>query len=877
MNRIEVSPFDWEPGDEVTFDSLCPGSMSKWLLGSIADRQGLKSKTPATHKRFHYLNTGDKLINLIVILNSAPGNQVMIGQTISQYKILDKLGEGGMGVVYKAHDTKLDRLVALKFLPHHLVANEAEQARFLQEARAASALNHPNVCTIYDIKEEGDKQFIVMEFVDGTTIKEKVPIQKLQDALGYALQIGDALHEAHGKGIVHRDIKCENIMVNPKNQVKVMDFGLAKLKGSLKLTKTSSTVGTLAYMAPEQIQGGEVDARSDIFSFGVVLFEMLTGGMPFRGDHEAAILYSIVNEEPESLQKRRPDISGEVDRIIRRALEKDPEDRYQHIDDMVSELRRIRKQSTRVSRSVVREEPSGTSAPIVSQSGDLSRPGSEDGNSPPPPNPVKRYLAPLMVGLVLVGGAVAYFSFFGKRQSIDTIAVLPFTNAASDSSTEYLSDGITESLINTLSQLSNLSVKSRSSVFHYKGKDIDPQKAGKELGVKAVLTGRVSQRGDDLQISAELVDVSNDNQLWGGQYNKKVVDLLAVQEAISKEISQNLSLRLGGEDEKKLAKHTTENTEAYQLYLKGRFHWNKRKADDLRQAIDYFNQAIEKDPGYALAYAGLGSAYAIYPEYSGLPAREYIPKTEAATNKALELDATLAEPHAALGLTKYAHQWDWAGAETELKRAIELDPNYPTSHHWYSICLRQQGKVDESWSEIKRAQELDPLSPVINLNVGEVLLLKHQEDKAIEQYEKVLEVDPNFPGAHLDLAAAYAKQQKFSDAIGELQKARQILGPNNPYGLGLSGYVYARSGNKEEAQKILNRLISFSTQGLRLSTETALVYAALNDKDKAFEWLEKGIDEQNTGIGYLNILPVWEPLRTDHRFAALLKRIHLTN
>jgi serine/threonine-protein kinase len=799
----------------------------------------------------------------------------MIGQTISQYKILEKLGEGGMGVVYKAHDSKLDRLVALKFLPHHLVTNEAEKARFLQEARAASALNHPNVCTIFDIKEEGDLQFIVMEFVDGTTIKEKVPIQKLQDALSYALQIGDALHEAHGKGIVHRDIKSENIMVNPKNQVKVMDFGLAKLKGSLKLTKTSSTVGTLAYMAPEQIQGEEVDARSDIFSFGVVLFEMLTGSMPFRGDHEAAVMYSIVNEEPEPLQKRRPDIAGEVDRIIRRALEKDPEDRYQHIDDMVSELRRVQKQSTRVSRTMVQEVSPGSSPAADSRSGEYSRPVAGDAASVQAPNKARRYLVPGIVLLLLAGGGIAYFSVAGRNQSIDSIAVLPFTNAASDSSTEYLSDGITESLINTLSQISNLSVKSRSSVFHYKGKDIDPQKAGKELGVKAVLTGRVSQRGDDLQISAELVDVSNENHIWGGQYNKKTADLLSVQETISKEISQNLSLRLGGEDEKKLAKHSTDNTEAYQLYLKGRFHWNKRKADDLRQAIDYFNQAIGKDPGYALAYAGLASAYAIYPEYSGHPANEYIPKTEAAATRALELDANLAEPHAALGLNKYAHLWDWAGAEKELKRAIELNPTYPTSHHWYSICLRQQGKFDEAWSEIKRAQELDPLSPIIDLNVGEVLLLLHQDEKAMEEFEKVLELDPNFPGAHMNLADIYARQKKFDDAIRETEKVRQIVGPESPYGLGLSGYVHAIAGKKEEAEKILAQLISSAKAGRTLSTETALVYVGLKDNDKAFEWLEKGIDEQNSGIGYLKILDDWDPLRGDPRYTALLKKIGL--
>ena len=799
----------------------------------------------------------------------------MIGQTILQYRILEKLGEGGMGVVYKAHDTKLDRVVALKFLPHHLAGHEAEQARFLQEARAASALNHPNVCTIFDIKEENDKLFIVMEYVDGTTIRQKLPIAKLQEALTYAIQIGEALHEAHGKGIVHRDIKCENIMLNSKNQIKVMDFGLAKLKGSLKLTKTSSTVGTLAYMAPEQLQGGDVDARSDIFSFGVVLFEMLTGHMPFRGEHEAAMMYSIVNEEPEPVQKSRPDIVPEIDRIIRRALEKDPEDRYQHIDDLVSELRRVQKQSTKISRIPPGEMPAPPSGETKAESYESDHPV---GGAKTPDQSRKRSRQFVILGVILLllaGGVFGYISFFGKHESIDSIAVLPFTNVGGDPNTEYLSDGITESLINMLSQLSHLSVKSRSSVFHYKGKDIDPQKAGKELGVKAVLTGRVSQRGDDLQISTELVDVSSDNQIWGEQYSKKLADILIVQEIISREISENLSLKLGVEEEKKLAKHSTESTEAYQLYLKGRFHWNKRTADDLRQAVDYFNQAIVKDPGYALAYAALASTYAILPEYAGVPAREYIPKTDAAAMKALDLDATLAEPHAALGLSKYAHQWDWAGGETELKRAIELNPNYPTSHHWLSVCLLQQGKLEEAFSEIRRALELDPLSPIINLNVAENLYVMQHTDQAMEQYQKTLELDPNFPAAHLDLAAIYARQGKYDDAFAELKQARNILGDTNPYGLGLFGYVYAKAGKKDDANNVLKQLLEFSKRGYTISVEIALVYEGLNNYNKSFEWLEKGYDEQDTGLGNTTILPVWDGLRTDPRYKALLKKIGL--
>ncbi|HTK82086.1 MAG TPA: protein kinase [Bacteroidota bacterium] len=794
----------------------------------------------------------------------------MIGQTISQYKILEKLGEGGMGVVYKAHDTKLDRIVALKFLPHHLTTQEAEQARFLQEARAASALNHPNVCTIYDIKEEGDQQYIVMELVDGTTLKHKLPIQKESDVLAYALQIGDALHEAHSKGIVHRDIKCENIMVNSKNQIKVMDFGLAKLKGTMKLTKTSSTVGTLAYMAPEQIQGAEVDGRSDIFSFGVVLFEMLTGRMPFRGEHEAAMMYSILHEEPESVAKSRPDVSPEIDRIIRRALEKDSEDRYQHIDDMVSELRRIQKKSTRVSRASLADIPA---IPTSEQSDSASTAVSS--KTQPIQGPSRRGLV-IGAGVVvlLVAGAAVYFSLFRQQQSIDSIAILPFTNVGADPNTEYLSDGITESIINSLSQIPNLKVMSRSSVFHYKGKESDPQKAGKELGVKAVLVGRVTQRTDNLLISAELVDVSNNTQMWGEQFNKKLSDVISVQEDISKEISHKLSLKLASEDEKKLVKRPTENTEAYQFYLKGRFYWNKRKADDLWRSVKYYQMAIDADPNYALAQAGLASTYVILPEYTGVPLKEMLPKIEAAAKRATELDPTLAEPFAVRGLMKNS-VWDWSGAEEEFKKAIELNPGYPTSYHWYSILLRQQGKFEEALAKIKRGLELDPMSMIINLNYGDVYAAMGRYDQAIDVYKKLIELDPNFPGAHRNLADVYLVQNNPAGAITELKKVREIVGTDKSYGLEYLGYAYGRSGKIEEAEKVLDQLVAFSKGGNAVSFQIAAVYAGMGENDKAFDWLEKGYVEQNSSLAYLKITPFFAGLKSDPRYIAMLKKLGL--
>jgi serine/threonine-protein kinase len=784
----------------------------------------------------------------------------MIGQTISHYKILEKLGEGGMGVVYLAEDTKLKREVAIKFLPHYISSNEEERKRFEIEAQAAAALNHSNIATIHAIGEADDEIFIVMEYINGMELKDKIksgPIPA-SEAINISLQIAEGLEAAHKKGIVHRDIKSQNIMITKDGKVKIMDFGLAKIGKGAQVTKIGSTVGTAAYMSPEQAKGEDLDHQTDIWSFGVVLYEMLTGQLPFKRDYEQAVMFAIVNEQPKPVHKYRDDISSELDHILNRALEKDPEDRYQSVADMLGELRREQKKTAKVTHPSVPNALADVlpaDQPVVSSK--------------------KRAALLSALGVGMLAVAVVIYLISGHHQTIDSIAVLPFENVGADPNTEYLSDGITESLINALSQLSNLSVMSRSSVFHYKGKDIDPQKVGIELGVKAVLTGRVTQRGDNLQISTELVDVSKNTHIWGEHYNKKLSDILTVQEEISKNISLQLSLKLVGEDENKLTRRSTENTEAYQLYLKGRFYWNKRTADDLQKAVVYFNQAIEKDPGYALAFAGLASTYALLPEYSSLPAKDFIPKTETAAMKALELDATLAEPHAALGLTKFEYQWNWEGAEKEFRRAIELDPNNPTTHHWYSNSLELQAKFEEALSEIKRAQELDPLSLVINNNVAEVLYYMQNYDLAIEQLNRVLELDPNFMVASLTLGQVYAQESKFDEAITEVQKARHILGTNSPYGIGTLGYIYAKAGKKDEAIKTLNQLLGLTKQGYALSVDIASVYAGLGDKDKAFEWLEKGYDEQNSSLGYLKIEFGWDNLRSDPRYTAMLKKIGL--
>jgi serine/threonine-protein kinase len=798
----------------------------------------------------------------------------MIGQSISHYKILEKLGEGGMGVVYKAHDLKLDRTVALKFLPHHLTANEAEQARFLQEARAASALNHANICGIHSIGEQKDpatseeQRFIDMEFVDGSTLRKKFESAPLRvsEAVGYAIQIGEALHEAHTKGIVHRDIKADNVMVNSKNQIKVMDFGLAKLKGSLKLTRTSSTVGTLAYMAPEQIQGGEVDARSDIFSFGVLLFEMLTGHFPFRGEHEAAILYSIVNEDPESVLKSRPECSAELDRIINRALEKDPADRFQHADDMVSELRRVQKQSAKVSRSSLTNIP--ISAPSPAKTNQETPAMRSQGLSFP------RYGYLVVAILALIAVATAYYFFFlNQAKPFDSLAVLPFVNVSADPNTEYLSDGITESIINSLTQIPGLRVIPRSTVFRFKGKDIDPQEVGAKLKVRAVLTGRIVQRGDDLNVQLDLIDIDRQSQIYGNQYHHKAVDIISMQEEIVGDVLKPLGVTLSGEERKTVNKRYTENVEAYKFYLQGRFYWNKRKASEILKAIGFFNQAIALDPTYALAYVGLADCYAILEQYAGLPGKETYPKAISAATRALELDNTLAEAHTTVAFASYA-MWNWDKAEQEFKTAFSLNPNYPTAYHWYSILLHSLGRHEEASKAIKRAQELDPLSPVIGLNVAIAYAFEGNYEKAIQGMDAVLAIDSTFSLAYSRKTVPYLKIGKKQESYIAASKGVEVSG-RSAEAVSFLGYCSALIGKRDEALKIVKELEQRYAVQTSSGYSIARVYAGLGDPDGIFKWLHLDLENHSGSLIWLTQDSEWDPYKSDPRFLDLLDKIGL--
>ena len=775
----------------------------------------------------------------------------MIGQTLSHYRIIEKLGEGGMGVVYKAHDTKLDRMVALKFLPLHLTASETEQARFLQEAKAAAALNHPNVCSIIDIQEARGQHFIVMEYVEGVTLDRKAPVAKVDEAIAYAIQIGEALQAAHSKGIVHRDVKSENVMVTTDGRVKVMDFGLAKLRGSARLTRESSTVGTMAYMAPEQIQGGEADARSDIFSFGVILFEMLTAQTPFRGEHQAAMMYSILNEEPQALLSLRSDVPTDLDRIIRRALEKAPEDRYQHCDDMVSELRRLKKQTGPVPRPVSREERN-PSTPSV--------------------RPRRRAII-LTAGVLLIAalGVLLTVVLPKRGETIRSMAVLPFSN--SSGTAEYLSDGFTESLINTLSKLPGIKMMSARSVFRFKGSDVDPQRAAQELHVDAVLTGRMIQRGDDLSISVELINAQDNTHIWGEQYNRGSSDLIALQTVISREIAHELNVNMTGDQQRRFAAPTARSVDAYQDYLRGRFALNKRNPGGFDKAIDYFHLAIRKDPSYAQAYAGLAETYALKASYFLIPSQVAADSVRLAARKALELDESIGEVHAALA-TSAEFAWDWKTAEREYKKCLELSPNFATGRQWYGEFIGSMGRLEEGLAEIIKAQELDPLAPVVYVAAAGNLNGLRRYDEAIVQLQKALDLDPHLFRAMQSLASAYLLKGMGADALREGRRAVAESDSSLEYVANL-GYICAMTGHREEAEKILSRLQQRSKHEFVAPTFFALLYTGLGETDEAFSWLKRGLEVHDPAMESLKVDPTFDKLRSDRRFDDLLKKVGL--
>jgi serine/threonine protein kinase/Tfp pilus assembly protein PilF len=825
------------------------------------------------------------------------------GTHLGRYEIRSKIGAGGMGDVYLAEDAQLHRKVALKVLPVDVASNQDRMRRFKQEAIAAAALNHPNIAHIYEIGEQDDTHFIAMEFIDGQTLNELIHQAQtdLAKLLRHLQHVAEGLAKAHAAGIVHRDLKPDNIMVSRDGHAKILDFGLAKLIEQTPASGSDSSgiatavipqhsspgtvMGTVGYMSPEQAQGKtrEIDQRSDIFSFGCILYEAVTLRKAFEGKDAIDSLNKIIREPAAPITDFRPDAPDHLQRIVRRCLAKDPEDRFQTIKDVAIELRELRTELA--SNGIDMTVPPSTGDTATGEG--TKRTSAERAGRDSSParvssaeyivSAIKQHKLGAIVGLIVLVAGVAIFGlYFAARNTdaaIKSVAVMPFVNANGNPDVEYLSDGMTETLIKSLSTLPALSVKPRSSVFRYKGKDTDLQTIARELNVQAILNGRVGQRGDQLTLSLELVDVRQDRVIWSEQYQRKQSDLVTLQSEIARDVSTNLKAKLSGAEETKVTKTGTNDPEAYKAYLKGRYYWNRRTAINLKKALEEFKTATDRDPSYALAFVGLADCYTVLGEYAGTPTNENLPNAKAYAERALSLDSQLAEAHATLGaIADYA--WQWTESENEFKLAINANPNYATAYHWYSILLKNLARNDEAAVMIKRAQELDPLSSVIAVNVSRIYQLQDNHEASIDNSLKLIELDPNFGPAYEYVALSYLKQGRNAEAIAASTKAVE-LSNRSSIALGDLGYVYAKTGRSTEALTVIKELEDKYTQKEASGQHIAAVYAGFGNKDKAFEWLEKDFQSRNGRLMEIRWQLPYESLRDDPRYKDLLRRMGL--
>jgi eukaryotic-like serine/threonine-protein kinase len=804
------------------------------------------------------------------LLTNENRTSALVGELIGHYRVESLIGVGGMGEVYLARDAGLGRKVALKLLPHRLIADETQLSRFKAEARSASALNHPNILTVYEIGQEGSRYFIATEFIEGLTLRASLASGRmnLHDALEIAAQVASALAAAHEAGVVHRDIKPENIMLRPDGYVKVLDFGIAKLTelrsasdddelGTTAVfqTRPGLLLGTTRYMAPEQARGQAVDARSDIWSLGVVIYEMLAGTPPFRGETPSDCIASILTTELPPLSGVLSDIPPKLESILQKALRKNSDERYQTINEMLADLRNL----------TAELEEEGSSPQTKARAKSVF--GKIKGR--------KRGALLILAAAIVAAAAFVYFFHFvapARSPNDKSIAVLPFENLSEEKSNAYFTDGIQDEILTRLSKIADLKVISRTSTQRYKHTSQSPSQIAHQLGVANLLEGSVQRTNDQVRVNVQLITAANDTHLWAETYDRKLTDIFVVESDIATTIAKTLQARLTGPEKAAIAKRPTANREVYELYLKGRFFWNKRTAVDLRKAIEYFNQALDKDPSYAPAYAGLTDAYLILSQYGAASPADSFPQAMAAAKKAIELDDTLAEAHTSFACSLAYYDFDFEQSVKEFERAIQLNPNYATAHHWLSNgVLSALGQFERAIAEGKRAVELDPLSLVINTDLGQDFFYARRYDEAIVHLRKTIEMDPRFYFAHWVLGTALQLKGQLSEAVAEYSKAVELS--DDPSVLALLGQAYARAGQRDEAQKILVRLNEEAQSRYVQAYCFVLMHLALGDKERAIDEMERAYRERDANVAQIGTDPMLDDLRGNPRFEALVQKI----